>query len=114
MNSTSSISQSGMLAASEMLRASANNIANINTDGFKKDIARPEEIANGGVKTLSSKSSLSSTVFRADIGDTVETSNVRMEEEMVNQITAKHQFSANLSALKTNFEAEREVLDIIA
>ncbi len=114
MISTSTIAQSGMIAASNLLRASANNIANQNTDGFKKDVVVQKEAKNGGVKSEVRKSEESTKVFKADSGDLVETSNVRTEEEIVNQIVGKHQFSANLSVLKSIMETEGEIVDIIA
>lgn len=114
MLSASGISQSGMLAASNMLRVSSNNIANANTEGFKKDVVSLKEGENGGVGVSVTKSNKTSTVFMADRGKIVETSNVEFAEEAINQIVVKHQFSANLKALKTTIETESEILDILA
>lgn len=99
MSSSLRISQTGMQASMDMLNVSANNLANLNTEKFKKDIARPTEGKNGGVVV--------------NIGKSNETA-VNEVEEVVNQIIAGHMFTANSVVFKTADEILGELLDIIA
>ncbi|MGR3219059.1 MAG: flagellar basal body rod C-terminal domain-containing protein [Candidatus Anammoxibacter sp.] len=106
------ISQSGIRAASDALRVSANNIANINTNSFKKDIVNLRDV-KGGVEANISKSTEPGAKFKTDAGTIVERSNVDLTKEIVNQIVAKHQFTANTTALKTSLETDSEILDLL-
>ena len=108
------ISQSGIRAANDALRASANNLANINTNGFKKDIVNLRDVKGGGVESNISKSDEAGATFKTDDGTVVERSNVDLTEEVVNQIVAKNQITANVTALKTGLETDSEILDILA
>ncbi|MGR3319950.1 MAG: flagellar basal body rod C-terminal domain-containing protein [Candidatus Anammoxibacter sp.] len=111
---STSISQSGIKAANDALRVSANNVANINTNGFKKDIVNFRDVKGGGVKANVSKSNEPGAPIETDDGTIEERSNVNLVEEIVNQIVAKHQVTANVTALKTGLETDSEILDILA
>ncbi|MGR3179581.1 MAG: flagellar basal body rod C-terminal domain-containing protein [Candidatus Anammoxibacter sp.] len=111
---STSASQSGIKAASDVLRVSANNIANINTNNFKKDIANLRDVKGGGVEANVSKSTEPGAPIETENGTIVERSNVNLTEEIVNQIVAENQVAANAAALKTGLATDREILDILA
>lgn len=107
-------SHSGMQAATSLLNSTANNIANISTNGYKKNIVRFAEDGNGGVKPEILKSNESSGYFKSEYGNIIETSNVEYSTEMTNLITAGYQFKANTLVLKTVDEAHGSLLDALA
>lgn len=109
-----SISQAGMQAAVDMLNVSANNLANLNTEKFKKDIGRPTEGKNGSVVVKVEKRDEPSLAFKSRGEGLITTSNVNEAEEVVNQIIAGHMFAANSVAFKTADEILGELLDILA
>ena len=113
MINSATISQSGIRAANNMMRVSSNNISNINTDNFKKDVVHLKESKNGGVNVSVAKSKDSYQTNEADGGKDVKGSNVDLTEETVNQIVAENQVKANVTALKTSIETEKEILDIL-
>lgn len=86
MASITSIALSGMSAAQTQLNASAHNIANMNTAGFKRQEVAQTAQAQGGV---------SAAVETAGVpGDQVLT-------DVVTQLQAKNAFIANLAVFKT-------------
>lgn len=96
MNSLSSIALSGMNAAQTSLNASAHNVANLATDGFKRQEAVQTEQAGGGVNT---------TVRQADVAGNA------LETDVVTQLQAKHSFIANLAVFKTSNQMAGALLD---
>ena len=75
-----------MNAAQTTLNASAHNIANLGTAGFRRQEAVPSELADGGVSTTLARSGAE--------GPSLET-------DMVAQLQAKNSFLANLAVFKT-------------
>ncbi len=114
MISAFSSSLSGMRAAFQMLDVSANNTANINTDGFKRQRLNLSEAASGGVTTAVETTTDPGAPYLSWDGTVVEGSNVDIAEEAVNQIIARRYLSANIAALKTADEMYESILDIIA
>ncbi len=96
MNSLSSIALSGMNAAQTSLNASAHNVANLATDGFKRQEAVQTEQAGGGVST---------TVRQAEVAGNA------LETDVVTQLQAKHSFIANLAVFKTSNQMAGALLD---
>ena len=86
MSSLSSIALSGMNAAQTRLDTTAHNVANLATDGFKRQETVQSEQAGGGV---------TATVRRA------ETAGNALESDVVAQLQAKNSFMANLAVFKT-------------
>ncbi len=97
---------SGIRAATNMLNTSAHNIANSNTDWYKKQHVNLKSDHGGGV--------IAEIAESTERGDTVETSNVNYVEEVVTQIKARHLLSANAAAIKYTNEAQESIMDIIA
>jgi flagellar hook-associated protein FlgK len=99
MSSLSSIALSGMNAAQVTLNASAHNIANSNTPGFRRQEVVQTPQAQGGV---------ASALKRADAeGSSLET-------DVVAQLQAKNAFLADLAVFKTSNKMAGALLDTTA
>lgn len=86
-SSTASIAFSGVQAAQTRLQASAHNVANSQTEGFRPLEVEQSTQSGGGVSTQVERSSQPGT---------------GLEGDMVAQLQAKNAFLANLSVFKTN------------
>ena len=96
MNALSSIALSGIQAAQTRLNASANNIANMNTDGFRRDEVSAQAVEGGGVAVSVGKAGRSGTDLVQDI---------------VEQKMAALEFKANVQVLKTSAQVMGTLLD---
>ncbi len=105
---------SGIRAATVMLSTSAHNVANINTDGYKKQHVNLSGDHGSGVIADITKSTEAGPLYKNNKGDTIEASNVNYIEEVVTQIKARHLLSANAAAIKYTDEAQKSIIDIIA
>ena len=99
MSSISSIASSGLQAAQLRLDASANNIANMNTPGYRARQVAQQAAAQGGVDAR---------VQRAN------TSGVSLEKEVVDQLAAKQAFLASVQTLRTGDAVLGALLDVRA
>ena len=96
MSSIGSIALSGLNAASLQVQASAHNIANLQTPGFRRQQVQQSAQPEGGVRTA---------LTRADgAGDA-------LADDVVNQLEAAIVYRANLSVLKTNDKLLGSLLD---
>jgi flagellar basal-body rod protein FlgC len=98
------------------LGVTADNIANVNSDGFKKNRATIHEDQNGGVRVEIRRDD--SPGVRYDVtegGKTVEkeTSNVDLAEEIPNLMVTKRAYQANLKTIETQDEMLGSLLDTI-
>jgi len=98
------------------LGVTADNVANVNTDGFKKGRATLHEGQNGAVRVEISRDN--SPGFRYDTvenGEKVEkeTSNVDLTEEIPDLMLTKRAYQANLKTLETQDEMLGSLLDIV-
>ena len=107
---------SALGAYEKKLDVAANNIANVNTDGFKKSRAILQEAdPSGVVVTISRVNTPGSPILSADgTGEIRESSNVDLAEEIVDLHTTKYGFQANLRTLKTEDEMLGSLFDILA
>jgi len=96
MNSLSSIALSGLHAAQTSLNASAHNVANLATEGFKRQETVQTEQPGGGVST---------EVRQAEVAGNA------LETDVVTQLQAKHSFIANLAVFKTSNQMAGALLD---
>ena len=106
---------SGLTAIGKQIEVVAHNVANINTDGFKKSRTEFVEIPTGGVLPVVEKDDSSGPTVLRDTGGNqtmVELSNVDLGKEMVQQIVAQHSFEANLQTLRTGDALLGSILDI--
>jgi len=106
---------SALDAYGQKLDVTANNIANLNTDGFKKSRAVLQEADSSGVIVSLSKVNTPGAPVLSEngTGEVRESSNVDLAEEIVNLQTAKHGFEANLKTLKTEEEMLGSLFDIL-
>ncbi len=108
---------SGMKAAAGRTNIVANNIANLNTDNYKRKIAVQKDAPGGGV-TLSVRTDNSPGYAISENPNTnqqaAEFSNVDIPTEFVNLIKAKHALKANISTIRTANENLGSILDIKA
>ena len=112
MNST----VSALRAFVTKLGVTADNIANANTDGFKKSRATFQTDQNGGVRVEIRRDETPG--FRYDVtenGETLEkeTSNADLTEEIPNLMVTKCAYQANLKTIETQDEMLGSLLDTI-
>jgi flagellar hook protein FlgE len=99
MNALPSIAQSGLQAAQVRLGAAAHNIANLPTEGFRRDTVSAQAVPQGGVVVSISQSAQAGSDLTQDV---------------VDQMSAKHAFVANVQVLKTADRMMGSLLDIKA
>lgn len=96
MLNLASIAQSGLQVAQNRLGASAHNVANSQTDGFKRQTVQATAQAQGGVYITFSRAA---------------TEGADLNQEAVDQLSAKQSFAANLAVLKTADRVMGSLLD---
>jgi flagellar hook protein FlgE len=96
MTPVSSIALSGMQAAQMQLNASANNVANAQTEGFQRRQVQQIPEPGGGVSAR-------------DVASTQP--GPQLEADLVNQLQAKNSFLANLAVFKTSNAIAGVLLD---
>ena len=102
-------------ALAKKVESSANNVANINTDSFKKTRVLLEEETPQGVTARVEKINDPGAMAyeQTPAGETlVEQSNVELTEELPNLLLTKRFFEANLKTIKTQDEMLGSLLDI--
>lgn len=107
-------SQSGISAGLTRQEVSANNTANLSTEGFKKETVIQSEGSTGGVVVDIEKSTTPGPQFPKPDGTFVEASNVNLAEEAVNQNIAATAISANMAALEATLQTEKSIIDLFA
>lgn len=96
MNATPSIALSGMQAAQVRLQASAHNVANLATEGFRRQEVQQSAQAKGGVST---------EVVRAEVPGS------DLVRDVIEQLQARNAFLANLSVFKASDKLTGTLLD---
>ncbi len=97
-----------------MMEASANNTANADTAGYKKDKVSLNEGKGVGVVAKVEKSNESGPKIKDSYGNVVEASNVDYVEEAATQIEAKNMAALNVAVLKTEDEMQKNLIDVFA
>lgn len=97
--STPGIALSGMAAAQQRLQAHAHNLANLDTDNFRRSTTAQTAQATGGV---------TATWQRAPAAG------ADMAGDLVGQMSAGHAFTANLAVFKTHDAMTVALLDALA
>ena len=101
MASISSIGSSGLQAAQLRLDASANNVANMNTPNYRRQVVEQEAAAdNAGL--------------RATVQRQQQAEEVALEKEAVEQMSATYAFKANLQTIKAQDEMMGSLLNVRA
>ncbi len=106
---------SGIQAGGRVLAVGAHNIANAQTENFKRTRAILEESSAGGVIVTLEKDNRSGPQFPTG-GDPFtfrEESNVELEEELIHTLKATHLIEANLASIRTQDQVLGSLLDII-
>jgi flagellar hook protein FlgE len=114
---------SGLKNTSQRLQNSANNVANVNTNGFKKSDVNSVGNKSGGtrVNDISRSHTQGSLIPTGNSGAVglgtvrsgfLEGSNVDITEEIADQIVSKVAFKANINVIKANNEMLGSILDI--
>ena len=98
MPSISSISLSGMNAARTALSSSAVNIANLGTEGLRRQQVERSSVAPAGVQTVVRRTTAPGEA---------------METDMVDMLQAKNSFLANLAVFKTSSKMAGALLDAV-
>ena len=107
---------SALQAYKSKMRLTANNIANVNTDEFKKSRATLREGSNGGVQVDVQRVNTPGIRYKAYEGDRLaetESSNVNLEEEIPEMMLTQRTYEANLKVLQTQNKMLGSVLDIM-
>ena len=106
---------SALSAFGEKMNVTANNIANVNTEGFKKSRAVLQEADHGVTVDISRVNTPGVPIPEEDgTGKMNESSNVDVAEEIVNLQTTKNAFQANLKTIQTEGEMLGSLFDIFA
>lgn len=116
MSSAINTSTSGVKAFQTKMNVIANNVANVNTDNFKKSRVVFQEGTDGGVRTKTYTSNTAGHIRKEiEKGQMVEkeSSNVDLIEEVTESIPAQRGYEANLKMLKVHDEMLVNLLDIM-
>jgi flagellar hook protein FlgE len=107
---------SGVAANMKKMEVTANNVANVNTDGFKKSRATFKEGAAGGVSVdvsqVNTPGTTKQVTEKGRIKD-VETSNVDLAEEFTESMSTRTGYKANLKTIRTHDEMLGNLLDTL-
>ena len=107
---------SALQAYKSKLRVTANNIANVNTDEFKKSRATLKEGTKGGVEVNIHRVNTPSLRHEAFEGKQLaekESSNVNLEEEIPEMMVTQRTYEANLKVLQTQDRMLGTLMDIM-
>ncbi len=108
MVSALSIATSGMNAAQLNLQASAHNIANLGTEGFRREQVVQAEAPNGaGVEASLTRSSAIGSSTGSSTGSSMET-------DVIGLLQGKNAFLANLAVFRASDRMHGALLDIAA
>ena len=110
-------SLTALTAFRRKMDVTANNIANVLTDKFKKSRVTFEEGSPGGVNAVIERvetQGIPKETNREDQVATVESSNVDLAEELTNMIPTQTAYSANLKTVKAQNDMMGSLLDIFS
>ncbi|MBC18042.1 Flagellar basal body rod protein [Pseudodesulfovibrio profundus] len=107
----SEVNASALSALSTVQQVSANNIANVNTDGFQPSSVGLETGPEGqGVRV----GSINQSSEQGPVIDGVELSNTDLGTEMVDMMTTSRAFSANTAAIRVSEQMTGHLLNMVA
>ena len=107
---------SAIKAFGEKVGVSANNIANVETEGFKKSTATLVEGPKETVEVEITQPDIPGPVILDETDGQLtekEMSNVDLAEEIPQTILAQRGYEANLATLRTQDEMLKSIIDII-
>ncbi len=107
---------SALQAFSKQMNVSANNVANMYSDDFKKSRAINTEGQNGQVDVTITKIDTPGPLVEdpfSTTGELKELSNTDVAEELVNQISIEHGYAANAKVIKSYDETLGSLIDML-
>ena len=107
---------SALSAYSVKMRVTANNVANVNTDGYKKSRTTMQEGPLGGVVPEVDRvdtPGMPKQISEDGIIREVETSNVDLAEEITDTMPTRTAYQANLKTIQATDEMIGSLLDAI-
>ena len=105
---------SGIQTGGKMLNVGAHNIANAQTNGFKRTRALPVELSTGGVTvTLNKDLRPGPQIFSNEDSFIREGSNVDLAEEIIGNLQAVNLIEANIASVHLQDKVLGSLLDII-
>lgn len=105
---------SAIFAFGTKMGVRANNLANVNTDEFKKSRVDIVETSHGNVGTEIRKVDTPGSLYSEPGDPTIrETSNVDIAEEIVQTIPTQYGYEANLKMISAYDEMLGSIIDII-
>ena len=116
MISSVNSSVSALNAYKTKMEVTAHNVANVNSEAFKKSKATLKEGANGEVQVEIDRVDTPGHRYQEIQGDQLvekESSNVNLEDEIPSMIVTRNAYEANLKTLQTHNEMLGSLLDII-
>lgn len=108
---------SALQAYKTQLDVTANNVANINTDNYKKSRVNLKEGKNGDVQATIKQDNTPGLRYQELEGDRMvekETSNVDLAEEFPQMMVTQHAYKANMKVLQARDQMLGVTLDILA
>jgi flagellar hook protein FlgE len=108
-----SASLSGLWAFTGTLSNAAGNIANVNTDGYKKATATIVEDKKGLPGVSVERRDTPGPIVQETDGSLRELSNVELAEEFPRMMISQRGYEANIRALKVEDQMIGSLLDII-
>ncbi len=117
MISATSSALSALSAFSTKLNSNANNIANLQSEGFKKTRVTNESTADQGVKAVVDTVNTQGMMRLEETSngtEMVELSNVDMAQELADSTLNTRFYEANLKTIKAEDEMTQSVLDLRA
>lgn len=106
---------SGLLGFQKKATADANNIANVETDGYKETQVRLEDNSAGGVTARAEKVNTPGPLVEEQTSkgiEPVELSNVNLNQAIPDTLMNQRYYEANLKSLKVADEMLGSLLDI--
>ncbi|MFA7384427.1 MAG: flagellar basal body rod C-terminal domain-containing protein [Desulfurivibrionaceae bacterium] len=106
---------SGLTAIQKKIEANVNNVANVNTDGYKKTRVTLQEQEPQGTQVVAQQIQTPGPLVpeQTSLGETmVEKSNVELSEELPSMMLSRRFFQANLKIVQVQDEMLGSLLDI--
>jgi len=116
MISSVNSTMSALQAYKTQMAVTSNNVANVNTEGFKKSKASLREGNNGDVKVDVNRVDTPGHRYQELEEDqlvTKETSNVDLAEEFPQMMATQHAYEANMKVLQAQDKILGTTLDIL-
>ena len=112
MSTAANIALTALQAFDRKSEVIANNVANVNTDRFKKNRATVEAVSPSGAKvTIEQVNTPGDSVT---IGEAQrESSNVNLEEELIALITNRHNYTANIKTVNAADQMQGTLINIL-